>query len=62
MPSKIKKLIAKALKARKEKFIDDQKEEFIEIDEEYYKLLKLTPTFNCILGFIKPFFLCILFK
>ena len=51
MPSKIKNFIAKALKARKDKFINDQKEEFIEIDEEYYKLLKVTPTFNCNMGF-----------
>ena len=51
MPSKIKKLVNEALKARKEKFLDKNKGDYIQIDEEFYKLIKVTPLFNRNMGF-----------
>ena len=57
MPQKIAKLIAEAEIDRKEDFKDAEKEEFIEMKDEIYKLIKLTPVFNSNTGFIKPFFL-----
>ena len=52
MPNKIKKFVNEALKARKEKFLDKDKGNYIQINEEFYKLIKITPMFNCKMGFI----------
>ena len=42
-------------KDRKKDHEDDEKEDFIEMGNEIYKLLKITPVFNSNMGFIKPF-------
>jgi len=55
MPEKIAKLVMEAEKARKKDYEDDEKEEFIEMGDEIFKLLKITPVFNSKHGFIKPF-------
>jgi len=55
MPVKIETLVMEAEKARKKDYEDDEKEEFIEMGEEIFKLLKITPVFNSNMGFIKPF-------
>lgn len=48
-PKSILKLVKKAEKARKELFEKEDDGEFIEIHDDIYKLLKLTPVFNSIL-------------
>ena len=55
MKGKIANLVAEAEKGRKKDHEDDEKEEFIEMGDEIYKLLKITPVFNSNMGFIKPF-------
>ena len=55
MPKKLKALVKNSRIVRKNAFIEENKDDFVEMAEEYYKLIKMTPIFNCIMGFIKPF-------
>ena len=55
MPQKIAKLIAAAENDRKKDFELDEKEEYVEMLDDIYKLIKLTPIFNSKHGLIKPF-------
>ena len=48
-PGKIEKLVAEAEKARKTRYEEEDEGEFIEIHNDIYKLLNLTPKFNSIL-------------
>ena len=48
-PKSILELVKKAEKTRKELFEKEDEGEFIEIHNDIYKLLKLTPVFNSIL-------------
>jgi len=45
-PGKIEDLVKEAEKSRKTKFEEEDEGEFIEIHNDIYKLLKLTPDFN----------------
>ena len=45
-PGKIEKLVKDAEESRKKDYEKDNEGEFIEIDAQLYKLLKLTPIFN----------------
>ena len=50
-PGKIEELVKKAEKTRKKKYEEEDEGEFIEIHNDIYKLLKLTPVFNSKLNF-----------
>ena len=45
-PGKIEDLVKVAEKSRKTKFEEEDESEFIEIHNDIYKLLKLTPVYN----------------
>ena len=51
MIGKIANLVAEAEKDRKKDFEDEEKAEYVEIADEIYKLLRITPVFNSIIGF-----------
>ena len=50
-PKSILELVKKAEKTRKELFEKEDEGEFIEIHNDIYKLLKLTPVYNSIILF-----------
>jgi len=58
LPKKLKALVKNSRTVRKNAYIEANKDDYVEMDEEFYKLLKLTPIFNCNHGYIKPLFIC----
>jgi len=61
-PGKIYKLVKEAEHSRKIDYEKDNFGEFIEIDNDLYKLLKLTPVYNSKITPIKAFCLFNLFR